>query len=377
MRNALVIGGGAVGLAIAGELADIVDETYLVDKESSFGEHGSSRSSEVIHSGIYYRPGSLKAKLCVEGNKLLQEFCQKYQVQFHMAGKIIVARNEKEIEVLRFLKERAEQNGVPDTEMIDERFLRFKEPNVIGSAGLLVPTSGVFDSAQYLHSLESIATAKGVCLLKKTKVIAVEKKEGKFAVTTEVAGEKQEPVFFDILINAAGVYADKVAQMINPENDWKIFPVKCESMYFRQNREGLNTYHHVYPTPVEYVLPDGSRGYTTGVHTTWKPDGRVTVGPFYSNTQNPKKGQEEDYTLTLTAKEFLSKINDFFPNVKEQDLQHHQAGIQPKLKDGDFILTADKNYQDVFHCVGIDSPGITASVAIPKIVKRYFLGKEI
>ena len=353
------------------ETADMVNEIFLVEKESRCGEHASSRSSEVIHSGIYYKPESLKAKLCVEGNILLQEFCQKHTIPYRMVGKLMVAQSEEEVKNLLSLKKRAEQNEVMGVRFIDADEVQSMEPNVHAYAGLHVPTSGIIDSAAYLHTLESIATGKGVALVTKTKVVAVERKNGQFAVTTEVEGERQEQILVDILINAAGVYADKVAQMINPENDWQIFPVKGEAMFFRQNREKLKTFRHIYPAPVTYTLPDGSEGHTTGVHTTRRMDGRITVGPFYD--ENPE--HEEDYKLTRTAKDFLEKISWILPALREEDLHPFQAGIQPKLKSKDFVLEGDREFENAYHCVGIDSPGLTASLAIGKKVKGYFLGK--
>ena len=380
MKTGIIIGGGAVGLAIAGEIADLVDEFYLVEKESRCGEHGSSRSSEVIHSGIYYTPGSNKAQLCVEGNQLLQELCKKYIVSHQMVGKLIVAqekydkeKNAEELKMLDFLLERAEHNGVPEVRLIDANEARKMESNVHCIAALHVPTSGVFDSAAYLHTLESIAAGKGVTFVTRTKAVAVEKKHGQFAVTTSIGLEVQEPMYADILINAAGVYADKVAQMINPENVWQIHPVKGEAMYFRKNRKELQTFMHIYPAPVTYTLPDGSHGHTTGVHTAWKPDGRVMVGPLYDE----KSTDTENYDITRSARDFLEKIVGFFPNLREEDLHPYQAGIQQKLAGGDFVLQPDKAYENAYHCIGIDSPGLTASLAIAKRVRKYFLGKGI
>ena len=380
METGIIIGGGAVGLAIAGEIAELVDELYLVEKESRCGEHGSSRSSEVIHSGIYYKPRSNKAIECVAGNILLSEFCRKYNLPYTQCGKIIVAqekydkeKNAEELKMLDFLLDRAEQNGVPEVQLIDVDEVRKMEPNVRCIAALHVPTSGVFDSAAYLHTLESIAAGKRVTFVTGTKVIAVERKHGQFAVTTQVNGEVQEPIYADLLINAAGVYADKVAQMINPQNSWKIQPIKGEAVYFRPNRKELETFMHVYPAPVTYTLPDGSQGHTTGVHTTWKQDGRVMVGPFYDE----KPTHTEDYGLTRSAKDFLEKIIDFFPHLKEEELHPYQAGIQPKLAGGDFVVEHDKKFENAYYCLGIDSPGLTASLAIAKKVRNYFLGKGI
>ncbi|MBI2666202.1 FAD-dependent oxidoreductase [Candidatus Woesearchaeota archaeon] len=380
MKTALVIGGGAVGLAIAGEIAPLVDELYLIEKEKRFGEHASSRSSEVIHSGIYYKTESEKAIQCVAGNISLQYFLPRHGVPYKMCGKLVVAQqkydeklNNKEIEMLHFLLKRAEENGVPQVRLMDAEEVKKIEPNVRCIAAIYVPTSGVLDSAAYLHTLESIAAAKNTVLVTGTKVVAVEKKHEQFAVTTAVAGEVQEPILVDIIVNAAGVHADKVAKIIRPENEWVIQPIKGEAMYFRSNREELQTSMHIYPAPITYTLPDGSKGHTTGVHTTWKLDGKIAITPLYDT--HPK--HEEDYEITHSPKDFLEKVVGFFPNLKENDLRLSQAGIQPKVNEGDFILQPDKEYQNVYHCMGIDSPGLTASLAIGKKVRKWLLGKDI
>ncbi|MBI2668926.1 FAD-dependent oxidoreductase [Candidatus Woesearchaeota archaeon] len=366
MRRAIIVGGGAVGLAVATEIADLVDELYVVEKEKRLGEHGSSRSSEVIHSGIYYKPGSQKAIQCIAGNAFLSEFCKSRSVPYSLCGKLIVAAKTDELPALDFLEERARQNGVFDVRLIDADEVKRMEPNVRCLAALHVPTSGVLDSAAYLHTLKIIAERKGVHLVCGTEVTAIKRRNEQFAVTTKVNGEMQEPILVDILVNAAGVYADKVAQMINPENNWKIQPIKGESMYFHPNREELQTGRHLYSAPLTYTLPDGSKGHTTGVHTTWKLDGRITVTPLYDT--HPK--DKEDYEITHSPREFLQEITGFFPHLKEEDLHPDQAGIQPKLSRGDFVIEPDKEYPDAYHCVGIDSPGLTASLAIGKYLRR-------
>lgn len=369
MKTALVIGGGFVGFSTALQLAEIVDQVFLAEKEQFFGMHGSSRSSEISHAGIYYPPGSLKAQDCVEGNKQLHEFCPLHKIPYQRVEKLIVARNEHEITNLAFLLERSVQNNVPGVRLIDVEELKAMEPNVRGVAALYVPTSGVLDSSAYLECLKSLAEDKGVLARARHEVVAVDRENDQFAVTFSVDGVVQESMCFDLLVNAAGVHADKVAQMINPENTWEIYPIKGETMVFHPNRPKLQTSRHIYQAPVTYLLPDGSRGQTTAVHTSLKLDGTVTLGPLYH--KKPPE-HDHDYKSTRTAENFLERFVGILPELKASDLKEHLTGIQPKLKGGDFVAEPDKRYPNAYHYVGIDTPGLTASIPLGERARAYF-----
>lgn len=370
MKRGLIIGGGAIGLSIAESLAPLVDELYVVEKERRFGEHASSRSSEVMHAGIYYKPGSWKARLCVEGHQLLQQFCRESSVPYLLCGKLLVARTTTDEEILRSLQRRAEENGVKGTRIIDQdEVIALGEPNVRCSAALYVPSSGTVDTAAYLQALEKRAADRGVSLVKNTLVTRIERKGSSFAVTTSIQGKEQQLILADILVNAAGVHSDTVAKMVYPQNTWEIVPVRCEAMYFIPNRPDLQTSMHIYGPPVTHEMGDRKTIFTTGVHTTRTLSGRNLVTPLYAENTP----QREDYSLTRPAEDFLEKVGWFFPNLQKSDLRPHQAGIQPKLKTTkDFVLEPDKAYDHCFHCVSVDSPGITASQAIKRVVSEYF-----
>ena len=363
MTSATIIGGGVIGLAVAKEITEKFDEVYILEKEEKFGEHASGRSSEVNHAGIYYPLGSLKAKFCVEGNRLLREFCKKYGITHLDVGKLVVAVNEQEETELERLLIKSEQNGVPNPRIISGKEVRKIEPHVSCYAALEIPSSAVFDSASYLQTLAAIAQKKGAYLVNGTEVTNIETEKNKFKIHTKTEGVEQEPILTDFIINTAGVFSGKIAKMINPDNNYEIIPVKGESAIFSPSNPTLKVGRNIYPCPQEYVMKNGEITYTTGVHLTPTFDGQATVGPLYTNPRH-----REDYEISSSVKDFLERVSPFFKSLEAEHLRLHQAGISAKLAGHkDFMIKRNGN---CVHLLGIDSPGLTSSLAIGKYVKE-------
>jgi L-2-hydroxyglutarate oxidase LhgO len=382
--NIAIIGGGIIGCWVAFELAKEQKDIYVFEKNpgSTKGENQSSRNSGVLHAGIYYeqdlRP--LKARLCVEGNRLWYEFARKHQVPCKQTGKLIVANDEAESRILDQYLRQAKTNGVPGVRKIDADEIRQLEPNVRAHSALLVPTSGIVDPTAFIHQVYASASNRGANFMSETKVVDLELSNEEVIVSIRYRDGQQERVRANIVINAAGVHAVGIARMIDPQIPIKSALIRGDSLKFYRNRKpelflrGMN----VYPTPVVVDSPTG-RHHTVGVHLTPTFDvigGEMVIGDTV--TVGPKLipvTHFEDYNSTPVPPPgtFLENMA-FFPNLTAADLEYHQGGIQARL-DGyhDFYIRTDRNTTRVVHLLGIDSPGLTAAPAIAKYVMNMLV----
>ena len=391
-----IIGGGVVGCAIAHEISkESKKNIVVIEKNSQIkGENQSSRNSGVIHAGIYYPKGkeSLKARLCVEGNSLLYEFCTKYNIPHKRTGKLVVAVNLLEEEYLEDTYRIALENEVPGVKIIDCKEIKKLEPNVKALSALYVPTSGIIDSVSLVDRLYRIAESFGTMFLLGNRVIEIESRKEDFQVTIQ-SSYGTETFRTMILINSAGLYSDEIAKMLNSNSPYKMGPIKGESAkFYRSKRENISMNGlNVYPVPFGY-LPDGERlnvpfkefqklynegkiNKSVGAHLTPTLDIKdsnysigdtVTIGPVYS-----KPDGKEDYRPTRDEKYFLNMIEPLFPYLRSGDISLHQTGIRSKLKNHyDFVIERDPKYQNCINLIGIDSPGLTSSLAIAKYVKQ-------
>jgi L-2-hydroxyglutarate oxidase LhgO len=377
--NIAIIGGGIVGCCVALELAKTRQDIYLFEKNPGItrGENQSSRNSGVLHAGIYYeqdiRP--LKARLCVEGNRLWYDFAKKHKLPCKQTGKLLVARDETESRRLDQYLELAKANRVPDVRKIGSDEVRQLEPNVCAHSALLVPTSGVIDPTALLHQVYASASNRGVNFMPETQVVDLELSDGPVMVSIRYRDGNEDRIGADIVINAAGVHAVDIARMIDPQIPLKPALIRGDSFKYYRNRrseiflQGMN----VYPTPITLDTPTG-RHHTLGVHLT--PtfdmiDGEMIIGDTV--TVGPKLlpvDHFEDYNSTPVPppEAFLEEMY-FFPNLTAADLEYHQGGIQARL-DGyhDFYIKPDRNTNRVIQLLGIDSPGLTAAPAIAQTV---------
>lgn len=349
-----VVGAGVVGLAIARKLALAGQSVLVIDKEPWYGSGISSRNSEVIHAGIYYPSGSLKAKLCVDGKQLLYAYCQQHNIPHHRIGKLIVASSANQTDELSALKQKAEANGVMDLEWISESQLHEWEPNVAGKAALLSPSTGIIDSHALMTSLLAEIEANGGTLSLKTEFQhAIPGPDG-YTVTVNSVGEAYR-FRCTKLINSAGLGAQQVASNIEGLAPESIPPLYyCKGCYF--SLTGKSPFNRLI-----YPMPEAN---TTGlgVHATLDLNGRAKFGP------DTEYMDIEDYTVEDSRREkFAQAIRQYYPALDSSKLIPGYAGVRPKIQaEGesakDFMI--EKSSRNLINLYGIESPGLTSSLAI-------------
>jgi len=261
--DAVVIGAGVVGLAIANELCDVFDNVIVLDKESAFGQHVSSRHSGVVHSGIYYKPGSLKAKLCVKGNKLLYDYSEKNSIDYLNCGKLVVGHNDNDLEKLESLLENGRINGVEGLSLISSEKASQIQFGVKCQNALWIPSAGIIDSHGLMSQLEKDVQKKEGLVYYNSEVVSIEK----INTTYNISLKNQEDIIISpIVVNSSGLWCDAVSRMLGI-NKYKIY--YCKGDYYQSN-----TYKNlkclIYPLPDKIGL---------GIHTVLQLDGSVSFGP--------------------------------------------------------------------------------------------------
>jgi len=359
-----VIGAGVVGLAIARALAPRVSSLVVLDKETHFGQGISSRNSEVIHAGIYYEAGSLKADLCVEGKERLYQYCESHNVNYQKIGKLIVATTEEEREVLHGIRLKAEANGVFDLKYWDRKKIKQEEPEVQAVAGLFSPSTGIISAhdlmTAYLGDIESC----GGSFVGDTRVISVEQGGQGFIITSQIGSDSYK-FTCQSLINAAGLGAQNVHATFDFEYGAEVPPLHlCKGSYF--TLPGKSPF-----SKLIYPVPEKS-GAGLGVHSTIDLGGQVKFGP------NVEYVEKEDYAVTADlAAAYHSSICRYYPALKERALVPAYAGIRPKLQGPgdpvkDFVIQGPHEHgvAGLVQLFGIESPGLTSSLALAERVQQ-------
>lgn len=359
-----IIGAGVVGLAIAAEIAEESKGILVIERHKNFGQETSSRNSEVIHSGIYYPKDSLKAKLCLEGKHLLYELCTRHQIPHQRIGKLIVAVNDKEIRDLEALLDRGRENGLDDLQILSKQEVKEIEPHINARAAIWSPSTGIIDTHSLMKCLETIAKSKGVDFVYGCQVESIEKRPYEYKVGVRDTDGERFSFLSRIVINSAGLYADKVAALAGVDIDAAGYRLYyCKGEYFSLGAGKHNLIRHlIYPLP----------GHTSlGIHAVLDLQGRVKLGPnaFYVD--------KIDYQVEEAHKrEFFESIVFILPFVEEGDLAVDMAGIRPKLQGPDdpvkdFVISHETGLglPGLINLVGIESPGLTASAAIARYVK--------
>jgi len=364
--NILIIGGGVVGCAIARAVSARWQDVFLVEQNPKLGMATSSRNSGVIHSGIYYPKNSLKARHCVEGNRLTYEFCKKHNVPFRHTGKLVVAANAHEEEELAALKKKGEDNGVEGLRLIGAAEIRKREPHIAGAAAIEVPSTGIVSAEELVHAYARIATGQGAEIVTRARVVSLEPVAGAIRVGLRIGDEEDvqdETIEARCVINAAGLYADEVAALLG-NNSWKIYPVRGEYCEIRGPRASLIN-DLVYPLP-------HAHGLSLGVHFTKTLWGTVLVGPTATYVEG-KDNYERD---RLPIADFAHSAKTLLPEIEEKDLQLGYSGLRPKLVPpvgkgiADFVITRDPAVPQAIQLVGIESPGLTAAISIAEHVAQ-------
>jgi len=362
-----IIGAGVVGLAIAAELSKKYANVFVIEKHHLFGQETSSRNSEVIHAGIYYPKGSLKAKLCVEGKEKLYTFCDQYEVPYRKCGKLIVATNTAEEPALDEIKQKAINNGIHDLRFLNQEDIKELEPNVSATKALFSPSTGIIESHSFMKQLETLAVNNGVQMVYHTQVTAISKiKEGYQIQLKEVDGSTFS-FSSKRIINAAGLESDLISNMLGMQDeDLKIN--FCKGQYFRINPPKNRLLNRLI-----YPVPDPNME-ALGIHVTVDLSRGVKLGPDVKYLVK----NEYDYKVDHDRqKDFHQSVKRFLPWLELDDLSPEMAGIRPKIqKQGgpvkDFYIQEEsaQGFPGFVNLIGIESPGLTASLAIADYVNE-------
>ncbi|MCH2173773.1 NAD(P)/FAD-dependent oxidoreductase [Myxococcota bacterium] len=365
-----VIGAGVVGLACAAEIAQSGLDVVVLEKHSRIGQETTSHNSEVIHAGIYYPVGSLKALTCVEGRDLLYARCQERRIPHRRIGKLIVATNDSEAEQLLGIRERALSNGAGAIEWLDSNRVGELEPRVRATAALWSPETGIVDSHALVASYQAELEDAGGVVALATAVTALERIQDGWRLLTQDGVGSTYSLEVGQVVNAAGLHADRVAEAAGIDVDavgWRIRP--CKGDYFSAAPSlGALTRHLVYPVPVAAGL---------GIHVTLDLAGRTRFGP------DAEYVEEMHYRIDpAKAHAFARAVARYLPEIEPHDLQPEMAGLRPKLQGPgedfrDFVVEESSHLgaPGIVHLVGIESPGLTASGALARRVRALICGE--
>jgi L-2-hydroxyglutarate oxidase LhgO len=355
----IVIGAGVVGLALARHLSLQGHETVVLEAEDRVGTGISSRNSEVIHAGIYYPKGSLKASLCVAGNRALVAFCEAHGVDHRRCGKLIVATDESQVEALRQLHARADVNGVLDLQWLDSEEARRLEPQIHCVAALLSPSTGIVDSHGLMRALLVEAETHGASVVLRSPVLGGRIAAGGLEV--DVGGDEPMTLRADRVFNCAGLGAQAVARGFQGLRPGTIPPLHLsKGSYF--GLAGAAPFSRlVYPVPVHGGL---------GVHLTLDLAGQARFGP------DVEWVDREDYDVDpRRADGFYAEVRKYWPGLGDGSLQPAYAGIRPRLYGPgeaapDFILHREDTHgvPGLVNLFGIESPGLTACLALAEAI---------
>jgi L-2-hydroxyglutarate oxidase LhgO len=368
--DCIVIGAGVIGLAVARALAYAGRSVVILERERHFGLHTSSRNSEVIHAGIHYPPGSLKARLCLSGRELLYDYCRERGIAHRRCGKFIVATREEQLAELRAVESRARANGVLDLEWLDAVQARRSEPALLCVAALDSPSTGIIDSHAYLLSLLADAESRGAQIVYGAAVASLRPAPGGIDVCIE--SEPLEVLRAQVVVNSAGLDAHRVARAIRD------FP----AAYIPDVRYAKGSYFALSgPAPfgrLVYPVPEAGG---LGIHLTLDLAGRARFGPdvqWIDETDLDAPAQNVDARYIVDAgraAQFYGAIRRYWPQLADGQLSPAYAGIRPTLAGSrggphgaaaDFCISgpADHGVAGVVNLFGMDSPGLTASLAI-------------
>lgn len=362
-----IIGAGVVGLAIAEKVSEEHKNVFLIEKHPSFGQETSSRNSEVIHAGIYYTKDSLKARLCVEGKGLIYDFCRKYDVPFNNCGKLIVATSEEEIAVIEGIRQTAIKNGVDDLVVLEREQIAEMEPNIFALKALFSPSTGIVDSHSLMKQYETNTINNGGQVVYGSEVTGIKRIKNGYEITLPDADKMNYSFTSRIVINSAGLTSDKVSEMVGIDDD-TLKILFCKGEYFRVNPPKNRLIKRlIYPVPHHNM--EG-----IGIHVTIDMGGGVKLGPDVKYLES----NVYDYKLTASKQEeFFKSAKKFLPFLELDDIAPEMAGIRPKIqKPGeplrDFYIMEEskRGYPGFINLIGMESPGLTSSIAIAKYVNN-------
>ena len=346
-----VVGAGVTGLAAAAAIAATGASVCVLERHLRPGMDTSTHNSGVIHAGIYYPKGSLKARLCVEGRDLMYAFCARHGVPHVRSGKLIVAHNEDEVRELEELQRRGAANGVTGLEIVDRAFIAAREPAVNTRFALWSPDSGIVNAEEFVKALLRTASGAGVMFLPGTKLLGADRHGDGMLLTTE-----RESIVARVVVNASGLYADEVSKMLGGET-FRIYPCRGEYAEFTPAKRSL-------VNGLVYPLPHRS-GHGLGVHLVRTTGGQVWLGPTIRY-----QDRKDDYETNREPLEaFAESARRLIDGVTIDDLRLSGSGIRAKLHPptesfADFLIRRDRVNPAIVQASGIDSPGLTSSLAV-------------
>lgn len=396
MYDITIIGGGIVGLATALQIqaANRNLKIVLLEKESSLARHQTGNNSGVIHSGLYYKPGSLKATNCIKGYNLLLDFCQSNEIPFDLCGKIVVATEQQELPLLENLYNRGQQNGLSNLKKLTSQELKEHEPHVTGLAGIFVPQTGIVDYSLVANTYGGVFKKNGGIIHLNEKVLDIQHTNTQSVVITQKTSYTSK-----LVINCAGLYSDKVARMTVPNLNVKIIPFRGEYYKLRKEKEYL-VKNLIYP------VPDPNFPFL-GVHFTRMAKGGVEAGPnavLAFSREGYKKsninvselaeslawpgfqkvaakywrtGMGEMYR-SFSKAAFTKALQKLLPEIQESDLEEGGAGVRAQACDrngglvDDFMILEDTG---VINVCNAPSPAATSSLAIGETVSKLALAR--
>jgi L-2-hydroxyglutarate oxidase len=393
----IIIGGGIIGCAISKSIISKTKKKVAVlEKENHVGEHASSRNSGVIHSGFYYKPNSLKARFCVEGNKKLLEYCLLNNVPYKKTGTLVVAKNEHDSETLYKLLDRGKINNVPGIKIVNNDELRKIEPYVKGKKGLYSPTGSIVNSKILVKTMAAETKNNGVDFLFGEEVLKISQKNDQILVNT-----KNYKIKSKYLINCAGIYADRIANLTGLKLNYRIIPFRGKYYQLIKEKSFLLK-------SMVYPIPDPNLPFL-GIHITRTIDNNIIVGPnavlafgreAYSNKQfsisdikdiisydgfwkmmllNSVKMKNE-FIQSFSKGKFVEQAQNLIPNLKSADFQEGYSGIRAQLVDRDGKLVDDliiKNQNNITHILNAVSPGMTCSLPFADYVVNNYVKNSI
>jgi len=354
----VVVGAGVVGLACAAELARLGRSVVILERHARIAEECTSRNSGVVHAGLYYASGSLKALTCVEGRRRLVERCARHGIPQRRLGKLVLAVDDSECAALEALSSRARDNDAGAVALLDARQLRAIEPRVRATLGLWSPESGIVDAVALAQSYLQEARAHGALLSLRTELVAIEVCSGGLRVRAR-SGDELTELTARVVVNAAGLGAQRVAQLAGLDVDalgQRLWP--CKGDYFALSPALRGAVEHlVYPMPSHAGL---------GVHLTLDLAGNLRAGPDTEYVDAPRYDVRPD-----KAEVFAAALRRYLPEVRAEHLTPDYAGVRPKLNGPneatrDFTIEGASAHgvPGLINLFGIESPGLTASEAI-------------
>jgi L-2-hydroxyglutarate oxidase LhgO len=361
--NIVVVGAGIVGLAVAAKISEKAEGVLILEKNAKYGQETSTHNSSVVHSGIHYPKGSLKAQLCVKGNVMIYEMCEKYKLPYKKLGKLTVAVTDEEIAELEKLMRQGRDNGVEGLKFLDGEAVKRLEPNVEVDKALFSPSTGIIEPDELMAHYCAEASRNGAVLSTNTEVTSLRKVRDTYEIGGTSQGEKFT-IKAKTVINCAGLYADKIAEILGMDLDkhrYRQHP--CKGDYFRT----------VGKPPVKMLVYPVPEGPGLGIHLTPDLGGAVRLGPnaYYVDNIN--------YEVESNEKEFREGVERYMPSIRNHQIVSDFAGVRPKLQgpgEGfkDFVIRneADKGFHGFINLVGIESPGLTSAPAIGELVAGIY-----